>query len=67
MKIGYPLSIALSVLGLAVLFGDGFGLIDHSFEAALGLIVLSLMITFWQRSRDRRGPERHHRPGDQTA
>ncbi|MBD8019938.1 MULTISPECIES: hypothetical protein [Brevibacterium] len=67
MKIGYALSIVLSVLGLAVLFGDGFGLTEHSFEAALGLIVVSLMLTFWQRSRDRRDPQRHPRPGDQAA
>jgi len=52
--LGYLAAVAAAVLGLVVLFTGGFGLTEHSVEAAVGLIVLSLAITLWQRSRDQR-------------
>ncbi len=46
--LGYLAAVVLAVLGLVVLFAGG------TYEAAVSLVVVSLVITVWQRSHNQR-------------
>ena len=62
MRVGYPIAVLLSVLGLVVLFTGGFGVLDHPAQAALGLVVASLAVTAAQRAHDPRYRARRPTP-----